>query len=129
MANCVNGLFRRIIVPEAVSAFLAEQVRNKLPAAPMFMRRGGARWTRDNWNDPIKSASISAGLGPAVTAYTFRHSVITDLVNGGLALLTVAQMSDNQCRDDRTTLRRPQSRGQMQRSHNLGRPLWQIQYF
>lgn len=89
-----NGKPRRIIVPEAVSAFLAEQVRNKLPAAPMFMRRGGARWTRDNWNDPIKSASISIGSGPAVTAYTFRHSVITDLVNGGLALLTVAQMSN-----------------------------------
>jgi integrase len=89
-----TGKPRRITVPEAVAMFLAEQVKNKLPAAPMFMRASGARWTRHDWNDPIKTASASVGTGDAVTAYTFRHSVITDLVNGGLPILTVAQMSD-----------------------------------
>lgn len=89
-----NGKPRRILVPDAVSTFLAEQTKNKLPAAPMFMRSNGACWTKEDWNDPLKAACRELGLAAAVTAYTFRHSVITDLVNGGLALLTVAQISD-----------------------------------
>lgn len=35
----------------------------------------------------------AAGLPPAATTYTLRHSTITDLVTGGLDLLTVAQLS------------------------------------
>ena len=41
----------------------------------------------------IKAAAAAAGLSNAVTAYTLRHSVITDLVTNGLDLLTVAQLS------------------------------------
>lgn len=41
----------------------------------------------------MKAAATAAGLDAAVTAYTLRHSVITDLVTGGLDLLTVAQLS------------------------------------
>jgi site-specific recombinase XerD len=33
------------------------------------------------------------GVAPSTTAYALRHSVITDLVTGGLDLLTVAQIS------------------------------------
>jgi len=89
-----TGKPRRITVPIAVADFLTEQTNNKLPAAPMFMRRNGKRWTKNDWNDPIQRAAIGAGLSPAVTAYVFRHSVLTDLVDGGLPILTVAQMSD-----------------------------------
>ena len=36
---------------------------------------------------------MEAGLPAATTAYAMRHSAITDLVTGGLDLLTVAQLS------------------------------------
>jgi len=89
-----TGKPRRIAVPVTLAAFLAEQTKNKSPADPMFMRGNGKRWTKNDWNDPIRQAAIGAGLSRAVTAYVFRHSVLTDLVDGGLPILTVAQLSD-----------------------------------
>jgi len=89
-----SGRPRRIIVPEAVTTLLVAQAKDKLPAAPLLMRRGGARWSKDNWNQPIAEAATKAKLPCGVTAYTLRHSVLTDLVNSGLPLLTVAQISD-----------------------------------
>ena len=41
----------------------------------------------------MKEAAQAAGLPEGSTAYTLRHSVITDLVVAGLDLLTVAQLS------------------------------------
>ena len=35
----------------------------------------------------------AAGLPAGATAYTLRHSTITDLVSAGLPLLTIAQIS------------------------------------
>ncbi len=89
-----SGKPRRIIIPDRVAKFLEEQIKDKLPAAPLFMRSNGARWNKDNWNIPIAEASATAKLTSGITAYTLRHSVITDLVNSGLAILTVAQISD-----------------------------------
>jgi site-specific recombinase XerD len=40
-----------------------------------------------------KDVAMRAGLPAKTTAYTLRHSAITDLVHGGLDLLTVAQIS------------------------------------
>ena len=42
---------------------------------------------------PIAKAVREAKLPQNATAYTLRHSTITDLVTGGLPLLTVAQIS------------------------------------
>jgi len=89
-----TGKPRRIIVPQSVAALLTEQAKGKLPGGPLFMRANGKRWDKETWNDPIAAAATEAKLPARVTAYTLRHSVITDLVNGGLALLTVAQISD-----------------------------------
>ena len=50
-------------------------------------------WNKDAWKGPIKAAAAAAELSPSVTAYSIRHSVITDLVTDGLDLLTVAQLS------------------------------------
>ena len=90
-----SGKPRRIIVPEAVATFLAGQTKDKLPAAALFTRSNGKRWTKEYWNTPITEATaLDTKLPSGITAYTLRHSVITDLVNGGLAILTVAQISD-----------------------------------
>ncbi len=87
------GKDRRIKLPEATAAFFAERAKDKLPTAPLFAQDAGKAWNKDDWKRPIKDAAASAALPPETTAYALRHSVITDLVTGGLDLLTVAQLS------------------------------------
>ncbi len=58
----------------------------------------GKRWDKDAWKGPVKAAAAAAGLPAATTIYVLRHSTITDLVVGGLDLLTVAQISGTSLR-------------------------------
>lgn len=88
-----HGADRRITLPETTAEFFAEQARNKLPAAPLFARADGKPWDKDAWKKPLKVAATAAKLPPTVTAYTLRHSVITDLIGAGLDVLTVARLS------------------------------------
>jgi integrase len=88
-----SGRARTILLPESAAALLAEQARAKLPAAPLFTRADGRPWSKDVWKRPIKDAVVKAELPAAASAYTLRHSTITDLVAGGLDLLTIAQIS------------------------------------
>ena len=83
--------------PDAV-AFLKAQSRLKLPSARIFTRADGREWSKDSWKGPIKNAVAAARLPVAATAYTLRHSTITDLVQSGLPLLTVAQISGTSVR-------------------------------
>jgi integrase len=87
------GETRDIAVPDEAAKLLSEQSKDKLPAAPVFMRSDGSRWTRHTWKRPIAIAVKAANLPPDATAYTLRHSTITDLVKAGLPLLTIAQIS------------------------------------
>lgn len=87
------GEGRAILVEGETLAMLKAQARYKLPAAPLFARADGAAWQAYMWKDPIKVAAKKAKLPAEVVAYTLRHSTITDLVQGGLDLLTVAQVS------------------------------------
>jgi site-specific recombinase XerD len=87
------GQDRRIKLPEATADFFREHARDKLPAAPLFTRADGKPWSKDDWKGPIKAAAAAAGLPAETVAYTLRHSAITDLVTGGLDLLTVAQLA------------------------------------
>lgn len=88
-----NGNPRQMTMPQASADFFAKQAKGKLPAAPIFSRTGGAEWNKDAWKYPIKDAVRAAGLPEAVSAYTLRHSVITDLIRARLPILTVAQIS------------------------------------
>jgi len=87
------GGIRKITLPPATAEFFAERGKGKLPGAPLFIRADGKRWDKDAWKDPVKAAASAAELPASVTAYTLRHSTITDLVNHGLPTLTVAQLS------------------------------------
>jgi integrase len=87
------GEGRHIPLPPVTAKLIAEQARGKLPAAPLFARWDGAAWTKDGWMKAIKGAVAIADLPPQTTAYTLRHSTITDLVVGGLDLHTVAKVS------------------------------------
>ena len=88
-----SGNQRRIVVPAVAAGIFAAAAKNKLPRARLFTRTNGKPWTKETWNDPIAEAAKAAKLPAGVTAYTLRHSTITDLVTGGLPLLTVAQIS------------------------------------
>lgn len=88
-----NGKSRQISVPQSIADFLVVQSKGKLPGATIFARGDGKVWNKDTWKHPLKSAVHAAGLPSAVTAYTLRHSVITDLIRSGLPALTVAQLS------------------------------------
>jgi site-specific recombinase XerD len=85
-------------LPKDTADFLIAQAENKLPAAPLLARANGKGWDKDAWKWPVKSAAKAAGLPAGTTAYTLRHSTISDLVHDGLDLLTVAQSSGTSVR-------------------------------
>lgn len=87
------GKDRSVALPDQTAKFFDRQCQDKHPAAPMFMRANGSAWNKDAWKYPVKDAAIVAKLPDNVTAYTIRHSVITDLIHSGLDTLTVAQLS------------------------------------
>ena len=72
---------RRIQLPQEAAQLLAKQAKNKLPGAPLFMRANGKAWDKDSWKRPIAAAVTAAELPADATAYTLRHSTITDLVS------------------------------------------------
>lgn len=78
--------------PEAVNHF-KECSKGKLPGAWLLSRDDGSQWKKEDWRDEIKLAAKAAKLPKATVATTLRHSVITDLVVGGLDLFTVAKLS------------------------------------
>jgi len=88
-----DGKPRRIRLPLEAAKLLSEQVDNKLPGAPLFMRSNGKAWDKNSWKLPIAATVVSTGLPDTTSAYTLRHSTITDLVRAGLPLLTIAQIS------------------------------------
>lgn len=88
-----NGNPRQISLPQVIADFFAVEEKGKLPAAPIFARTSGEAWNKDAWKYPIKEAVKAADVPAAASAYTLRHSVITDLIRARLPILTVAQLS------------------------------------
>ena len=88
-----TGKPRRIQLPQEAAKLFADEAKNKLPGAVLFMRANGKAWDKNSWKVPIAAAAAVAGLPNDTTAYTLRHSTITDLVSAGLPLLTIAQIS------------------------------------
>lgn len=88
-----TGGGRKILLPPDTAALMKEQCKSKLPAAPLFACADGSMWTSPKWGIPIREAVAAATLPKGASAYTLRHSTITDLVTSGLDLFTVAQVS------------------------------------
>ena len=89
-----SGKPRRILLPRDTANFFVTQVEGRDAADPLFRRFNGKAWDRNSWKYPIAKAADLAKLPIGTTAYTLRHSTITDLVTNGLPLLAVAQISD-----------------------------------
>lgn len=89
-----SGKDRKITLPPATTAFFIEEVKGKLPTAPLVSRADGQFWNKDSWKGPFKDAALLAKLPSSATAYALRHSVITDLIAlHHLSTMTVAQLS------------------------------------
>lgn len=92
------GRDRKLKLPKDTAALFEVACTDKLPAAPLFARTDGRAWDKDGWKWPVKAAAVAAKLPEGTTAYTLRHSTISDLVHDGLDLLTVAQISGTSVR-------------------------------
>ena len=88
-----SGAGRRILLPREAADQLTLLAEGQYSDSPLFRRTDGRKWDKDAWKGPIKKAAELAKLPNTVSAYTLRHSTITDLVQGGLDLLTIAQVS------------------------------------
>jgi integrase len=88
-----SGKDRRIKLPDVTAQHFESAAKDKLPTAPLLSRAHGKAWNKDACKWPIKLAAEAANLPSGTTAYTLRHSVISDLAHDGLDLLTVAQIS------------------------------------
>ena len=86
-----NG--RKVTLTKGARDLFKRLCKDKLPAAPIFSRADGKAWNKDAWKKPFKAAAEAANLPEKATAYTLRHTTITDLCTSGLDLLTVAQLS------------------------------------
>ena len=93
-----SGQDRKIALPEATSVFISKLCEYKLPKTNIFLRSDGSIWNKDSWKYPFKKAAFEAELPEGTTLYTIRHSLITDLIHGGLDILTVAQISGTSVR-------------------------------
>jgi len=87
------GAGRRLLLPAETTKLLEELAKGQQPTSTLFRRSDGRKWDKDAWKGPIKKAAERASLPDTVSAYTLRHSTITDLVQEGLNLLTIAQVS------------------------------------
>lgn len=92
------GAGRTVPLPDSALALVRTVAKGKLPAAPLFARADGSAWTKDAWKGPIKAAVHAANLPDETTAYTCRHSTITDLTTAGLDLFSVAALAGTSVR-------------------------------
>ena len=74
---------RQFTIPANTAEFLGELSKGKPQESLIFERADGAQWCKDKWKYPVKEAAAAAGLSANTTAYSLRHSVITDLVMSG----------------------------------------------
>lgn len=86
---------RVIPLGESALAHFKACASGKTPAAWLVSRADGSQWKKEAWRDEVKPAARKAKLSRVkdIVAYTFRHSVITDLVTGGTDLFTVAKLA------------------------------------
>jgi integrase len=74
-------------------ALLKELAKGKLPKAWIVSPDGKSQWTRWEWQDLIREAVTAAKLPTGTTAYVLRHCVLTDLISGGLDIVTASRLS------------------------------------
>ena len=95
LSVCVDkaGAHRKIKLPASTSTFFSRLAAGKDRTEPLLSRPDGKAWDSYMWKKPVKAAVLSAGLPSTTTAYTLRHSVITDLIANGIDVVTAARLA------------------------------------
>jgi integrase len=78
-----------------ITTRLAEMLREleaKNPTGALFRSPRGRPWTAANIRAALREASIRLGIKPTITAYSFRHSYVTDALERGLNPSIVAAL-------------------------------------
>jgi site-specific recombinase XerD len=84
---------RDIPLSKDAVTFFRECAKGKTPAAYLVSRADGRQMDRFWWRNETKVAAAGAKLPRNTVLYSVRHSVIADLVTGGLDLFTTGQVS------------------------------------
>lgn len=83
---------RTVPLSDAATAFFAEQVRGKLPAAFLLMRDDGMPWQHSDQDELMREAVRKARLPAGTVFYTLRHSFISTALSNGIEITAVAKM-------------------------------------
>jgi integrase len=93
---------RTIALSEKVAELFIEAIgKRKDPDEPVFLTPRGYRWNGRIWDEAIKFAAAIAlakrgqewDHSAVWSAYDFRHSTITDLIEAGISVTTVAKIA------------------------------------
>lgn len=93
---------RRTVLSAEGVAFFEQQVRDRPAAAPIFTEDGEQRWRRHMWARRVRAAVATNNkeakgtkrIPPGASAYSFRHSRISELLQvHGIDPLTVAHQT------------------------------------
>ena len=85
---------RRIIPlsPQALS-HLVSCAGKRDHQEPLLTRADGKAWTRFDWRDQMSETRKAAGLPDDVVMYNLRHVAISEMLVGGIDVLTVARIA------------------------------------
>ena len=81
---------REIHLPPAAVALLRQLASGKTPDDLLFTTATGGRWTKSLHTKPFAAAVARAGLDPATTFYSLRHSYISRALVQGVPTKAVA---------------------------------------
>lgn len=94
---------RKVLLPTATAAFFNELAQGRPPDCALLTRADGKGWDRHTWKKALQETIAQIAARPApedrvsfpknTVVMSLRHSVITDLVVGGLDLFTVAKLA------------------------------------
>ena len=60
---------------------------------PLLMKLDGKQWDRYSWRDSMQLARTNAGLPCDVVLYNIRHAAISEMIIGGIDILTAARLT------------------------------------
>lgn len=85
------GAGRKLLISSDDTAALFDASCNGRPAdAPIFANSAGSAWDKDSWGYQVQQAAKRSDMPSGTTAYSIRHSVITDMIKAGLDTMWVA---------------------------------------
>lgn len=71
---------------------LSARLAKEHPTGPMFRNRIGGAWNRDSVVSRFTRLRIKLGMGKEVTAYALRHLFVTDGLERGVPIATMAEL-------------------------------------